>query len=199
MFVVTSTSKLSEIHRRQYDRHNFNVGVMKEATLIGMSCQIDSTGGRTILVLSKEKEKEKDKSKAPGVVDHLLEILMKYPSLNPEENCTRSDNAMEIDNSFANKGLAKLTFVLKLLSDILLMYVHAVGIILRRAANAVEQLALSYLANKKKSISLVTTSGNQMVTTTVNQIQEGTSNNNQHEITSTGDAGQLINAFPHLF
>nr|GEW13146.1 E3 ubiquitin-protein ligase UPL1-like [Tanacetum cinerariifolium] len=153
------------------------------------------------------------------VVDHLLEILMKYPSLNPEENCNRSDNAMEIDNSVANKGkskvddtkkeldsvseksagLAKLTFVLKLLSDILRMYVHAVGIILRRATNAVEQLALSYLDNKKKSISLVTTSGNQMVTTTVNQIQEGTSNNNQHQITSTGDAGQLINAFPHLF
>lgn len=77
---------------------------------------------------------------------------MKYPSLNPEGNCTRSDNAMEIDNSIVNKGktkvddtkkeldsvseksagLAKVTFVLKLLSDILLMYVHAVGIILKR-------------------------------------------------------------------
>ena len=77
---------------------------------------------------------------------------MKYPSLNPEGNCTRSDNAMEIDNSIFNKGktkvddtkkeldsvseksagLAKVTFVLKLLSDILLMYVHAVGIILKR-------------------------------------------------------------------
>ncbi|PWA88758.1 HECT domain-containing protein [Artemisia annua] len=379
---------------------------MKAATAV---CQIDSTGGRTVLVLSKEKEKEKDKSKAPGVeigtsstegvripetksqdgatkcgksqkkipanltqvVDHLLEIVMKYPSLNPEENCTRSDNAMEIDNSIVNKGktkvddtkkeldsvseksagLAKVTFVLKLLSDILLMYVHAVGIILKRdlemcqlrnggivhhvmhrllhpsidktsgsdewggklsekaswflvvlcgrssegrrrvinvlvkalssfassasnsskgsllpdkrvlafvdlvysilsknssssnvpgsgcspdiakgmidggmipclssilqvldldhpdatkavniilkalegltrAANAVEQLALSDLANKKKSVSLGTASDNQMVTTPVNQIPEGTSNSNQHEITSTDDAEQ---------
>ncbi|GJX83006.1 E3 ubiquitin protein ligase UPL1-like protein [Tanacetum coccineum] len=116
---------------------------MKAATAV---CQIDSTGGRTVLVLSKEKEKEKDKSKAPDVeiggsstecvripenksqdgatkcgraqtkipanltqvVDHLLEILMKYPSLNPEENCTRSDNAMEINNSVANKGKRKV-------------------------------------------------------------------------------------------
>nr|GEZ71977.1 E3 ubiquitin-protein ligase UPL1-like [Tanacetum cinerariifolium] len=37
---------------------------MKAATAV---CQIDSTGGRTVLVLSKEKEKEKDKSKVPGV------------------------------------------------------------------------------------------------------------------------------------
>ncbi|CAH1444286.1 unnamed protein product [Lactuca virosa] len=150
-------------------------------------CQLETTGGRTVVVLSKEKEKEKEKekdkekSKAPGVeigisenksqdgpakcgkaqkkisanltqvVDHLLEIISKYS----EEDCVRSGNAamnMEIDESTANKGkmkvdetrkesdsqsersagLAKVTFVLKLLSDILLMYVHAVGIILKR-------------------------------------------------------------------
>nr|XP_043627768.1 E3 ubiquitin-protein ligase UPL1-like [Erigeron canadensis] len=146
-------------------------------------CHVETTGGRTVVVLSKEKEK--DKSKAPGVeigtsadripesrsqegpmkcgksqkkipanltqvVDHLLEIVMKYPSLNPEEDCTKS--AMDVDDSASNKGkmkvdetreeldslseksagLVKVTFVLKLLSDILLMYVHAVGIILKR-------------------------------------------------------------------
>ncbi|KAK1417994.1 hypothetical protein QVD17_27130 [Tagetes erecta] len=156
---------------------------MKATTAV---CQLDTTGGRTVVVLSKEKEKEKDKSKAQGVeivasavpenksqdgpvkygkaqkkipanlsqvVDHLLEIVMTYPSLNPEEDCARSDNAMEVDGFAVNKGkmkvddtrkefdslseksadgLAKVTFVLKLLSDILLMYVHAVGIILKR-------------------------------------------------------------------
>ncbi|KAI3703086.1 hypothetical protein L6452_28841 [Arctium lappa] len=160
---------------------------MKAATNI---CQVEMTGGRAVVVLSKEKEKEKEKSKAPGVeigasstecvripenksqdgptkcgkgqkkipanltqvVDHLLEIVLKYSSSNPEEDCTRSANAMDVDESAANKGktkvddtrkeldslsersagLAKVTFVLKLLSDILLMYVHAVGIILKR-------------------------------------------------------------------
>ncbi|KAI3496711.1 hypothetical protein L1887_39084 [Cichorium endivia] len=145
-------------------------------------CQLETTGGRTVVVLGKEKEKEKekekDKSKASGVeigvsenksqdgptkcakaqkkipanltqvVDHLLEIISKYS----EEDSVRSGNAMEVDESVVNKGkmkvdetrkevdslsersagLAKVTFVLKLLSDILLMYVHAVGIILKR-------------------------------------------------------------------
>ncbi|KAL8209796.1 hypothetical protein R6Q57_006528 [Mikania cordata] len=158
---------------------------MKAATAV---CQLDMTGGRTVVVLNKEKEKEKekDKSKVQGVeigassvpenksqdgpvkcgkaqkkipanltqvVDQLLEIVMKYPLHNPEEDCARSDNAMEVDGYAVNKGkmkvdetmkefdslseksadgLAKVTFVLKLLSDILLMYVHAVGIILKR-------------------------------------------------------------------
>ncbi|MFS7928960.1 putative HECT domain, ubiquitin interacting, UBA-like superfamily, armadillo-like helical [Helianthus anomalus] len=156
---------------------------MKATTAV---CQLDTTGGRTVVVLSKEKEKEKDKPKAQGVeigpenksqdtqikcgksqkkipanltqvVDHLLEIVMKYPSpdLVGDSDCARSDNSMEVDGSAVNKGkmkvddtpkeygslsekqkpadgLAKVTFVLKLLSDILLMYVHAVGIILKR-------------------------------------------------------------------
>ncbi|KAL4579973.1 hypothetical protein LXL04_016144 [Taraxacum kok-saghyz] len=143
-------------------------------------CQLETTGGRSVVVLAKEKEKEKENksnSKAPGVeigvsenkdgptkcgkaqkkipanltqvVDHLLEIVSKYS----EEDCVGSGNtAMEVDESTVNKGkmkvdetrkevdsqsersagLAKVTFVLKLLSDILLMYVHAVGIILKR-------------------------------------------------------------------
>ncbi|XP_071733716.1 E3 ubiquitin-protein ligase UPL1-like [Rutidosis leptorrhynchoides] len=155
---------------------------MKAAEAI---CQLETTGGRTVVVLAKdkEKEKEKEKSKAPGVeigisstdrvpenksqdgstkcgkspkkipanltqvVDHLLEIVLKYP---PEDDC--SNSAMEVDDSVSNKGktkvddtvkevdnvsersagLLKVTFVLKLLSEILLMYVHAVGIILKR-------------------------------------------------------------------
>ncbi|KAJ0858811.1 putative HECT domain, armadillo-like helical, HECT, E3 ligase catalytic domain-containing protein [Helianthus annuus] len=150
---------------------------MKATTAV---CQLDTTGGRTVVVLSKEKEKEKDKAKAQGVeigpenksqdtqikcgksqkkipanltqvVDHLLEIVMKYPSPNlvGDSDCARSDNSMEVDGSAVNKGkmkvddtpkeygslsekqkpadgLAKVTFVLKLLSDILLMYVHAI-------------------------------------------------------------------------
>ncbi|XP_057982343.1 E3 ubiquitin-protein ligase UPL1-like isoform X2 [Malania oleifera] len=162
---------------------------MKAAAAV---CQLDSSGGRTVVMLSKEKEKEKDKPKAssvelglssnegvripenkvndgPGkcakshkkipanltqVIDHLLEIVLKYPSTNSQEDCASYLNAMEVDEpatkvkgkskvddvrkmesdslSERSAGLAKVTFVLKLLSDILLMYVHAVGVVLRR-------------------------------------------------------------------
>ncbi|KAL3508356.1 hypothetical protein ACH5RR_027757 [Cinchona calisaya] len=164
---------------------------MKAATAV---CQLESSGGRTTIVLSKERdrEKEKEKTKASGVepgippsdsvrisdnkthdgtgkcskghkkvpvnfsqvVDHLLEIISTVPSNKSEEDCTAYQNAMEVDesitkmkgkskvdetrksetNSISEKSaeLAKVTFVLKLLSDILLMYVHAAGVILRR-------------------------------------------------------------------
>lgn len=155
-------------------------------------CQLESSGGRTIVVLSKEKEKEKDKPKAPGVelvvssnecvripeskphdvpvkcskgqkripanltqvIDQLLEIILKYHSPKTEEDCARYVSAMEVDEPAAkvkgkskidetrkieldslserSAGVARVTFVLKLLSDIVLMYVHAVGIILKR-------------------------------------------------------------------
>ncbi|XVF77067.1 hypothetical protein PTKIN_Ptkin14bG0010000 [Pterospermum kingtungense] len=83
------------------------------------------------------------------VIDQLLEIVLKYPSAKG----TATDlTSMEIDEPISKvKGkskveetrkmesetersaeLAKATFVLKLLSDILLMYVHAVGVILKR-------------------------------------------------------------------
>ncbi|XP_076930173.1 E3 ubiquitin-protein ligase UPL1-like, partial [Bidens hawaiensis] len=99
----------------------------------------------------------KSQKKVPAnltlVVDHLLETVMKYPSLNPEEDCNKLYGAMEVDGSAAIKGkmkvdytmkesesmseksaaeLAKVTFVLKLLGDILLMYAHAAGILLKR-------------------------------------------------------------------
>ncbi|KAL7249065.1 hypothetical protein ACSBR1_011264 [Camellia fascicularis] len=162
---------------------------MKAATAV---CQLESSGGRNVVVLSKEREKEKDKSKAPGieigassnecvkipeskthdvsgkcpkghkkipanltqVIDQLLEIMLKYPLPKSDENCASYSTAMEVDEpatkvkgkskvdetrkiesdhlSEKSAALAKVTFVLKLLSDILLMYVHAAGVVLRR-------------------------------------------------------------------
>lgn len=164
---------------------------MKAATAI---CQLESSGGRTTIVLSKEKDREKEKEKpkpsavepgispsdsvrisdnkthdGPGkcskghkkvpvnltqVVEHLLEIISTFSSQKSEEDCTDYQNAMDVDESTTKiKGkskvdetrktetysiseksavLAKVTFVLKLLSDVLLMYVHAAGVILRR-------------------------------------------------------------------
>ncbi|EXB36051.1 E3 ubiquitin-protein ligase UPL1 [Morus notabilis] len=150
-------------------------------------CQLEMSGGRTVVVLSKEKDKEKEKLKATGeaglsshecvrisenkmhdgsgkcskghkkipanltqVIDQLLEIVLKFPSPKNQEECNSS--LMEVDEpaskvkgkskvdetrkseseSEKSAGLAKVTFVLKLLSDILLMYVHAVGVILKR-------------------------------------------------------------------
>ncbi|XP_011038805.1 PREDICTED: E3 ubiquitin-protein ligase UPL1 isoform X2 [Populus euphratica] len=154
---------------------------MKAAAAV---CQLESSGGRTFVVLSKEKEKEKDKSKASGaeesvriseskmhdgsgkcakghkkipanltqVIDQLLDIVLKYPLQKSQEVCVGDLNSMDVDEpatklkgkskvdeakkteseSEISAGLAKVNFVLKLLSDILLMYVHAVGVILRR-------------------------------------------------------------------
>ncbi|XP_058115253.1 E3 ubiquitin-protein ligase UPL1 isoform X2 [Magnolia sinica] len=154
-------------------------------------CQLETSGGRMNIVLSKEKDKEKEKSKAFGVevgvssnecvrmpesklqegsgkctkghkripasltqvIDQLLEIVMSYPSARKQEECTSSLAPMEVDEpatkekgkskvddtkmehdslSERSTALAKVTFVLKLMSDILLMYVHAVGVVLRR-------------------------------------------------------------------
>ncbi|XP_007020477.2 PREDICTED: E3 ubiquitin-protein ligase UPL1 [Theobroma cacao] len=86
------------------------------------------------------------------VIDQLLEIVLKYPSAKGQEDSATDLSSMEIDEPASkvkgkskvdetkkmeseterSAGLAKVTFVLKLLSDILLMYVHAVGVILKR-------------------------------------------------------------------
>ncbi|XP_038984362.1 E3 ubiquitin-protein ligase UPL1-like [Phoenix dactylifera] len=88
------------------------------------------------------------------VIDQLLEIVMSFPSAKKIEESASAVTPMEVDESaIKEKGkskvdetkkvdddslsersawLAKLTFVLKLMSDILLMYVHAVSVILRR-------------------------------------------------------------------
>ncbi|KAG5154879.1 hypothetical protein AAZX31_05G122700 [Glycine max] len=158
---------------------------MKAAAAV---CQIETSGGRTVVVLSKEKEKEKSKSssvevglssnecvripeikshdglgkflkshkKVPvnltQVIDQLLEIVLKYPLVKGQEDSECDSTFMDIDEptmkvkgkskveeagilepeSERSTGLVKVTFVLKLLSDILLMYGHAVGVILRR-------------------------------------------------------------------
>ncbi|KAG9448576.1 hypothetical protein H6P81_008541 [Aristolochia fimbriata] len=162
---------------------------MKAAAAV---CQLDSSGGRMNIVLSKEKDKEKEKSKPSTtevgvasnecvrmaenklhdgsvkcsrshkkipasltqVIDQLLEIIMSHPSPKKQEESTSCLTPMEVDEpAMKEKGkskvdethkaecgspserstvLAKVTFVLKLMSDILLMYVHAVGVVLRR-------------------------------------------------------------------
>ncbi|KAF2305550.1 hypothetical protein GH714_006676 [Hevea brasiliensis] len=82
------------------------------------------------------------------VIDQLLDIVLKYPLPKNEEGCTSESNSMEVDEpatkvkgkskvdetrkveseSERSAGLVKVTFVLKLLSEILLMYVQAVGV-----------------------------------------------------------------------
>ncbi|XP_038983602.1 E3 ubiquitin-protein ligase UPL1-like isoform X2 [Phoenix dactylifera] len=88
------------------------------------------------------------------VIDQLLEIVMSFPSAKKIGDGINSPTPMEVDEpTTKEKGkskvdetkkmdgdnlsersalLAKLTFVLKLMSDILLMYVHAVSVILKR-------------------------------------------------------------------
>ncbi|XP_057852533.2 E3 ubiquitin-protein ligase UPL1 isoform X1 [Cryptomeria japonica] len=88
------------------------------------------------------------------VIDQLLEVILHYPPPSQGEECTGSTMAMEVDevapkekgkakiedtmNSESDNvpdssaGLAKVAFILKLMSDILLMYIHAAGVVLRR-------------------------------------------------------------------
>ncbi|EPS70177.1 hypothetical protein M569_04584 [Genlisea aurea] len=153
-------------------------------------CQMESSGVRSFIILSKDKEKDKEKLKLPSidtgatneciqipeskvhdlsiksskghkkisanltqVIDYLLEIVLAYPS-DKDDYLVDHANAMEVDDlsskmkgkskvgeavktgsdsvSEKSAALAKVTFVLKLLSDILLMYVQVVGVILRR-------------------------------------------------------------------
>ncbi|XP_051125493.1 E3 ubiquitin-protein ligase UPL1 isoform X2 [Andrographis paniculata] len=179
-------------------------GVFMKA--VASVCQLESTGGRSFIVLSKDKDREKEKeklktsggepaasanecvriteNKAPDVsskypkghkkvsanltqvIDYLLEIVSIYPACNGEDDCTGQPSAMEIDEptnkmkgkskvdetikigsdniSGKSESLAKVTFVLKLLSDILLMYVHVVGVILRRDLEMSQQRGSSH-------------------------------------------------------
>ncbi|KAI4388584.1 hypothetical protein MLD38_000898 [Melastoma candidum] len=148
-------------------------------------CQLDASGGRNFIVLSKEKERSKPLAGEPGVVlvesghasdnkghdgsakcvkvhkkvpanlimviDQLLDIVMKF-HLHGQEDCLYESKCMDVDgSSVKTKGkmkihdsgksesepdksaaLAKVTFVLKLLGEILLMYSHAVGVLLKR-------------------------------------------------------------------
>ncbi|KAL6863751.1 hypothetical protein ACP4OV_016654 [Aristida adscensionis] len=162
---------------------------MKAVTSV---CQLDSSGGRTSVILLKDKEKDKEKQKGSSiesgaqcnepirvtsdiksdtpsrcsrnhkrvpaslfqVIDQLLEIIMSYPHANKEygfdgsslwipmdvdepntKGKSKVDDGQELDGDTLSERsalLSKLAFVLKLMSEILLMYVHAAGIILRR-------------------------------------------------------------------
>ncbi|CAA6672443.1 unnamed protein product [Spirodela intermedia] len=86
------------------------------------------------------------------VIDQLLEIIMSYPQSSKNEDDVGSFSLMDINEStLRNKGkskvdemsldsdnlsegsaFAKVTFALKLMSHILLMYMHAVGVVLKR-------------------------------------------------------------------
>nr|XP_011461878.1 PREDICTED: E3 ubiquitin-protein ligase UPL1 isoform X1 [Fragaria vesca subsp. vesca] len=168
-------------------------------------CQLETSAGRTFIVLMKEKEKEKDKPKASGgeaglssnecvripenkvhdgsgkclkghkkipanltqVIDQLLEIVLKYYFPKSQEDSLNDLSSMEVDEpatkvkgkskvdetrkvesgSERSAGLAKVTFVLKLLSDILLMYVHAVGVILKRDMELTQLRVANQLEN----------------------------------------------------
>lgn len=151
---------------------------MKAASAV---CQLESSGGRTFVML-KERDKSKSSASETGlalhesgnkvqdgilkcskghkkvpanftqVVDQLVDIVLKFPSLEGQEDSVGDLTLMEVDEPDAkvkgkakidgtkkidseserSAGLAKVTFVLILLSDILLMYAHAVGVILKR-------------------------------------------------------------------
>ncbi|XP_047975349.1 E3 ubiquitin-protein ligase UPL1 isoform X2 [Salvia hispanica] len=166
-------------------------------------CQLETSGGRCIIVLSKDKDKDKEKkassfdtgvstnecirlteNKVDGsiksskahkkvsanltqVIDHLLEIVSTYPPYHGDDDWGGHASAMDIDEP-ANKvkgklkvnetvkigtdsqseksaALAKVTFVLKLLSDIMLMYVHVVGVILKRDLEMCQQRGASHI------------------------------------------------------
>ncbi|RLN36122.1 E3 ubiquitin-protein ligase UPL1-like [Panicum miliaceum] len=88
------------------------------------------------------------------MIDQLLEIIMSYPSASKEQGFdgyslltpmdvdepntkgkSKVDDGQEVEGDALSERsalLSKLAFVLKLMSEILLMYVHAVGIILKR-------------------------------------------------------------------
>ncbi|KAK4751569.1 hypothetical protein SAY87_005051 [Trapa incisa] len=151
---------------------------MKAASAV---CQLESSGGRAFVML-KERDKSKSSVNETGlalhesgnkmqdgiikcskghkkvpanftqVIDQLVDIVLKFPALEGQEDSVSGLTLMEVDEpdtkvkgkakvdgskkfdseSERSAGLAKVTFVLILLSDILLMYAHAVGVILKR-------------------------------------------------------------------
>uniref|UniRef100_A0A7N0U1T4 HECT-type E3 ubiquitin transferase n=2 Tax=Kalanchoe fedtschenkoi TaxID=63787 RepID=A0A7N0U1T4_KALFE len=172
---------------------------------VAATCQLESTGGRTLVVLSKEKGKDKDKSKALSVehgppsnegihiaenkipdgpakcskshkrvpinlaqvIDQLLDTVSRYPPADIHEIRYTPASAMEVDEPVSKaKGkskvddtrklepktesnesavLAKVTFVLKLLGDILQMYGLAAGVILKRDSELCQMRGLDNL------------------------------------------------------
>ncbi|PPD95047.1 hypothetical protein GOBAR_DD07921 [Gossypium barbadense] len=138
---------------------------MKAATAV---CQLESSGGKC------SKGHKKIPANLAQVIDQLLEIVLKYPSAKGQEDSATGLTSMEIDEPTSkvkgkskveetrkmesenerSAGLAKVTFVLKLLSDILLMYVHAVGVILKRDSE-MGQLRVSNQSDSSGSLGIV--------------------------------------------
>ncbi|PPR89007.1 hypothetical protein GOBAR_AA31676 [Gossypium barbadense] len=137
---------------------------MKAATAV---CQLESSG-------KCSKGHKKIPANLAQVIDQLLEIVLKYPSAKGQEDSATGLTSMEIDEPTSkvkgkskveetrkmesenerSAGLAKVTFVLKLLSDILLMYVHAVGVILKRDSE-MGQLRVSNQSDSSGSLGIV--------------------------------------------
>ncbi|KAG7649782.1 Ubiquitin-associated domain [Arabidopsis thaliana x Arabidopsis arenosa] len=163
---------------------------------VASTCQLESSGGRDFVILSKEKEKPKVSGSEHGfslneplgisenklhdvsgkcskshrrvpanfiqVIDQLIDLVLSFPRVKRQEDGETNLISMEVDEPTTKvKGkskvgepekasssrvgepekaeipekseeLARVTFILKLLSDIVLMYSHGTSVILRR-------------------------------------------------------------------
>ncbi|CAE5960267.1 unnamed protein product [Arabidopsis arenosa] len=131
---------------------------------VASTCQLESSGGRDFVILSKEKEKpkvsgrkcSKSHRRVPAnfiqVIDQLIDIVLSFPKVKRQEDDETNLISMEVDEpttkvkgkskvgepekaelvSEKSEELARVTFILKLLSDIVLMYLHGTSVILRR-------------------------------------------------------------------
>lgn len=153
---------------------------------VASTCQLESSGGRDFVILSKEKEKPKVSGSEHGlslneplgisenklhdgsgkcskihrrvpanfiqVIDQLIDIVLRFPGVKRQEDDETNLISMEVDEpttkvkgkskvgdpekteigSEKSEDLARVTFILKLLSDIILMYVHGTSVLLRR-------------------------------------------------------------------
>uniref|UniRef100_A0A1J3I3S5 HECT-type E3 ubiquitin transferase n=2 Tax=Noccaea caerulescens TaxID=107243 RepID=A0A1J3I3S5_NOCCA len=153
---------------------------------VASTCQLESSGGREFVILSKEKEKPKVSGSEHGfslneplgisenkvhdgsgkcskshrrvpanfiqVIDQLIDIVLSFPGVKRPDDDETSLISMEVDEpttkvkgkskvgelekaelgSEKSEELARVTFILKLLSDIVLMYLHGTSVILRR-------------------------------------------------------------------
>ncbi|XP_010542518.1 PREDICTED: E3 ubiquitin-protein ligase UPL1-like isoform X2 [Tarenaya hassleriana] len=156
---------------------------------VASTCQLESSGGREFVVLSKSKEKPKVSGSEHGfssneplrisehkpqdgsgkcskghrkvpanlsqVIDQLIDIVLRFSGAKGQEDDETYLDMMEVDEPTTtvkgkskvgdarkaefgfekSEGLARVTFILKLLSDITLMYVHATNVILKRDAD----------------------------------------------------------------
>ncbi|XP_023632661.1 E3 ubiquitin-protein ligase UPL1 [Capsella rubella] len=153
---------------------------------VASTCQLELSGGRDFVILSKEKEKPKASGNEHGlslneplgisesklndgsgkcskshrrvpanfiqVIDQLIDIVLSFPRVKRQEDDETNLISMEVDEpitkvkgkskvgdpdkaelgSEKSEELARVTFILKLLSDTVLMYLHGTSVILRR-------------------------------------------------------------------